>query len=221
MNSRFLYFVSFIAGLLGSIVVAEPTNALKSNKLPESPGSYRIGTNGEFYSETNIGELWPGTWKEGINGLRVQLYLWDTNLPKPKASVAVGSVITNSGGGNYDPPDGKFEKFELRDSNGIIVPLIKGASMDGQHPARISVDMMPRWHSNGGFRNLVGFLSNGPPAILKVFSIADIYRIEKEGDYKLTVCPLVYKFETNGRYLDRLDLPCVSATIHLAPPQKQ
>jgi hypothetical protein len=48
--------------------------------------SYMVGTNGQFYVATNIGEMWPGVWKETTNRWRVQLYLWETNTAEPWVS---------------------------------------------------------------------------------------------------------------------------------------
>jgi hypothetical protein len=47
-----------------------------------------------------------------------------------------------------------------------------------------------------------------------------LYRITNDGDYKLTVCAAIYKWETNRLYLDRIDLPCLTAKLHLkqSPP---
>jgi len=65
----------------------------------------------------------------------------------------------------------------------------------------------------------IGFFTNGGPYTIAAIKMDDIYRIKKEGDYTLQVCPSIYQFGTNAGYLDRVDLPCVTTKIHLAPTQ--
>jgi hypothetical protein len=76
-------------------------------------------------------------------------------------------------------------------------------------PTRLQLRDMPR-HHDGGLKSAIGFFTNGGPWTLGDVNLGSLYRISKEGDYTLTVCPAVYRFETNGEYLDRVDLPCVS-----------
>jgi hypothetical protein len=127
-------------------------------------------------------------------------------------------VVSNSWPNSYiGPPDGKLAKCELRDSKGTLAPWAKGIPLDAQLQSRIAVDALPRWHPGGGLRNRLGFLTNSPPAIIAEFKLRDVFRIEKEDDYGLTICPSIYKFETNGQYVVRLDLPCVSMRLHVKP----
>ena len=90
--------------------------------------------------------------------------------------------------------------------------------MEGQLPPRISAKDLPRWpYGDHGLRNLIGFLTNSPPALLCEMKLKDVYELPKAGEYSLTVCAAVYRFEANGNYLYRVDLPPISARIHLAP----
>ena len=133
--------------------------------------------------------------------------------------VGVGSVVYNCLGGYVGSPNGKFEKFELLNSNGVVVPFVKGMALEGQLPSRISIKEFPRWH-DGGLKNVIGFFTNGVPDILSDVKLNELYRIPRVGDYTLTVCPAIYKFETNMDYLDRVDLPCVTTKVHLVPNEK-
>jgi hypothetical protein len=181
------------------------------------PGSYNVGTNGEYYIETNANRFWEeGVWQENTNNYwRVIICFWDTNTPNSWVSIGVGSKAVNSGGGYYKAPHEKCAKFELANiNNGTIIQPKEGASLEEQFPKSISVHDFPRW-PDGQIKGLFGFLSNSPPAQLKEFRIRDIYNIVEEGDYTLTVSPVIYKYGTNADYLDRVDLPSVTTKIHL------
>lgn len=212
MNIRIILFTVLLIYVAGA---ADQTDVRKL--LPDT--SYIEGVNGEFYSSTNLDEMWPGVWTQSTNGLRVQLFHeFDKDTKQTWVTVSVGSPRFNSGVSYVGPPSGQFAKCELLDSNGVVVPFSKGVTMEGQFQSRISINDLPRWpYGDRGLRNHLAFLSNSPPAGLKEFKIKDVYQIKTEGDYTLTVCSVIYKFETNFEYLDRVDLPCVSTKIHLTP----
>jgi hypothetical protein len=205
--------------LLAALGVGTAPAAGQRSVQELSPGtSYTVGTNGQFYVSTNIDEVWPGVWKETTNGLRIQLYCWATNTAQPWVSISVGSVVFNSGASFVGPPSGKFAKFELRDADGVIVPPKRGVVMEGELLRRISIKELPRWpYGDHGLRNHLVWVTNGAPAQLQELKITDVCRVQKEGDYSLTVCAVVYKFGGNWDYLDRLDLPPVTTRIHLTP----
>jgi hypothetical protein len=184
---------------------------------PAGPGSYRVLPDGGYAVETNIAELWPGVWTEGTNGLRTQLYCSETNSANPRVSVMVGSVVSNSWPSSYiGPPSGTFAKCALLNSKGVPMPCVKGQGMEGRLLPRIPVGSLPKW-PDGGLRNRLGFLTNSPPDTIREFKLLDVFRVEKEDDYTLTICPAIYRFETNGRFVDRLDLPCASLRVRLCP----
>jgi hypothetical protein len=101
--------------------------------------------------------------------------------------------------------------------------------MDGELPQRISENQLRSWKSTvrmwvesfqgRGHGVYYDYFFIGPnfPEMLKAVDISDVYKIKKEADYTLTVFPVIYKFETNYQYADRIDLPCVTTKIHLAP----
>lgn len=184
-----------------------------------APGIYTEGADGKFHAVTNVNvtALWPGVWKEDTNGLRVELR-FETEGGQTALRIGVGSVVFNSLGGYVGFPRGKFARFELQDSNWVVVPFIKGMTMEGQLPPKISINDFPRW-PNGGLKTHIGFFTNGGPFILTYAKVDDLYRIKREGDYTLAICPTIYKFGTNPEYLDRIDLPCVTTKIHLVPSQ--
>ena len=205
--------------LLALVCALLTINCVGADATGLAPGVYTVGTDGKFHPVTNVDltALWPGIWKEDTNGLRVQLSII-TNGSPTLLRVGVGSIRFNSLGGYIGSPNGKFEKCELQDSNGVVVPFLKGMELESHLPARISLKDFPRW-PNGGLKNHVAFFTNDAPFNLATINFNDVYRIKKEGDYLLRVCSAIYKFGTNADYLDRIDLPCVNAKIHLKPSE--
>lgn len=76
----------------------------------------------------------------------------------------------------------------------------------------------------GRFFNFAGFASNGPPCQIGFIRFNDVFSIEKEGDYKLTVQPVLYRMHNESGtfqgYLDRVNLPSVTTKVHLVPNVK-
>jgi hypothetical protein len=159
-------------------------------------------------------------WSAETNGFRTGVW-WYPNSGNSKVDIWIMS--SNRSGKDYVyPPSGKLPKLELLYTNGVLVQPIKD-KMDDELPKRISVKDLPTVGPDGpfnghGLRYRYFFINNGaPPDLLTSFSVSDVYRIKKEADYKLTVCPVIYKFETNYQYADRIDLPSVTTKIHLKP----
>jgi hypothetical protein len=196
---------------------------------------------------------WWGVWAEGTNGWRVNVRIYETNTPNVKMTVHVGSIVTNSGPGLLPTPDTKFAKLQLLDPNGKVVPTKPGSalalyeyggtnvsrphpmpswrdgSVEENYPATISDTEYPRWKSGWGqtagrFVKFVGFVSNGPPCHVGYFRFNDIFSVKAEGDYTLTVQPVLYRMHSEGGsfqgYLDRVDLPSVTTKVHLVPSDK-
>jgi hypothetical protein len=162
-------------------------------------------------------------------------FIWSDETNKLRTGVwrSLGSLVnevdilvlssTNAGLVYVYPPSGKIPKLELQDTNGLKIQPIK-SKMDGKLPQRLSADDLRVYHSDGlfmghGVKYKYLMLGRDAPHLLKEFTIGDVYEIKKEADYKLTVFPVIYKFETNGQYADRIDLPPVSVKIHLMPSQ--
>jgi hypothetical protein len=195
-----------------------------------------------------------GIWAEDTNtGWRVNLRFYRTNTPNMEMTIHVGSVVTNSGAGLSRSPDGKYAKLELFDSNGTAVttrngaamklfeeenavdpssekehvnkqqPSVDDASVEGNHPNTISDLKYSRWE-NGSFLHFAGFVRNGPPCWIGYIKFNDIFDIKAEGDYTLTVQPVLYRMHNDGGtfqgYLDRVDLPSITTKVHLVPNVK-
>ena len=121
------------------------------------------------------------------------------------------------------PPDKKFTKMELRDTNGIVVAPIKGKELVGDLAARIAFADLPRFPNIGlkqtGSDGLIRNMLDRDPATLCSFQIPEVYQILKEGDYILKVCPVIYQHQLDEQFVSRVDLPCVEITTHLKPPK--
>ena len=204
-----LMSVIFSSGL----IYAAETNHLKSRMVV--PGAYSIGHNGEYTSVTNIEIMWPGVLRDDTNGWRVQLYCWGEKGKDTWASLGIGNTAANIGMGYVWTPNEKFYKCKLKDSSGKAILPRSGATLEAQYPASLSVRVFPKW-SDGKLKNRIGFFTNSPPWVLKQFRLQDVFQIEQEGDYSLTVCPVIYKVETNAEHIAyRIDLPTVTTNIHL------
>ena len=184
-------------------------------RTPLSAGAFGKGAHGEINSggSNNVAALWTGVWKEGTNGLRVQLY----SQRGPRGNwlmVGVGSVVL-SAMDYVGPPDGGFLKFELRDATGSVVPFRRGKTVEGRFPATLPIKDFPRWSTYGGLKHRLGFFSNRGPTTLREIELDDLFRIREGGNYTLTVHPVMYQLGTNAQSLDRVDLPEVTAKLAL------
>ncbi len=110
----------------------------------------------------------------------------------------------------------------------LHLPSESDATVERNYPDTISDLEYPRANRDfsrskkGGFLEIsTGFVSNGPPCHIGFIRFNDIFSIEKEGDYTLTVQPALYRMHNDGEtfqgYLDRVDLPCVTTKVHLKP----
>ena len=208
----------------------------------------------KYHWSTNMAVNWWGVWVDDTNtGWRVNLKISPTNAPSAM-TVNVGSIVTNSGAGYLPTADGKYAKLELLDANGKIVqtkpgaalrlyeyggtnvarshpmPSLQDASVEEDYPETISDTEYPRWKNGDGlqagrFMKFAGFVSNGPPCHIGYVKFNDIFSIKAEGDYTLTVQPVLYRMHHDGGtfqgYLDRVDLPSVTTKVHLIPNGKK
>jgi hypothetical protein len=121
------------------------------------------------------------------------------------------------------PPNGKFARLELQDSNGVVVPLIWWREkLAGESPQSIKRENLPVGNGRRGgmYLNLLG-LTAGQPARFKEFKLQEVYQIKQEGDYTLTVCVAMYQFAPDRKSVFRIDLPCVTTKVHLMPSQQE
>jgi hypothetical protein len=210
-------------------------------------------------------EFWSGPWNEATNGWRVQLRVYNrTNfayragVAKPFStnlmlSVEWGSPVKDSGGGYFVAPNGKFDKFELLDGKGNVVPpkpsagrnllgrsdnritsggqgltygtdrpawlsLEKG-SLVAAFPETVSTNVYPRFADTGQMAGEIWSVTNRPPACISLLELDDTYYVADEGDYTLTVQPVLYRRDAraDAGVLRRVDLPSVTTKVHLAP----
>ena len=109
-------------------------------------------------------------------------------------------------------------------------PSEDDSSVTSSYPDRISdLEYMRHRHEyyplpTGSFIWFAGFVSNGPPCMVGWFRLHKLFAIKEEGDYTLTVQPVLYRMHYEGGtfqgYLDRVDLPSVTTKFHLAPSAK-
>jgi len=213
------------------LCAAQPANKVMQTDphwLARTPGSYIEGPKGEMVWNTN--NYWQGVWKGGTNGWGVMLTLYGTNTPNAEVWVGVGRIKIVSGdvANCFCPPDGKFAKFELRTFDGRIVEPKEGKSLEEDYPENLAIGAYPRW-PDGLIKALdFGIVTNGGPDTVGHYRLNDLYSITNEGIYTLTIRPVIYK-DTRGvseesnmaatNLFDRVDLPSVSAKIHLLPSQ--
>jgi hypothetical protein len=106
-------------------------------------------------------------------------------------------------------------------------PSGSDATVERTYPDTISDLEYPRSNvdfplsNKGGFFKYAGFASNGPPCHIGFIRFNDIFSIKVEGDYTLTVQPVLFRMHYDGGtfqgYLDRADLPSVTTKVHLKP----
>jgi hypothetical protein len=169
--------------------------------------------------DTNALAMWLAdpslVWSGETNGFRVVIDVWPES---PANEVNIYVVSSRKRPMVYVlPPSGKPPRMELRGTNGVIVQPLND-KIDGILPNQLPVEDFPRSSHNGIYNYLL--MGQGSPSLLKQFSLSDVYQINREEDYTLTVFPEIYKFETNYQYADRVDLPRISTTVHLKPPDQ-
>jgi hypothetical protein len=143
--------------------------------------------------------------------------------PFQELKIAVKTTKTNDLWGYLMPPSHKLAKVELRDAAGTLLTPLKGKKLDGDLPHQIWANTLPRdsliRHTASGSVGPLELLHNLPVCPWDV-SIQDTYRIEKEGDYTLSVTVAIYHFTSDEQTVVRMDLPPVTALVHLTPSQK-
>jgi len=159
------------------------------------------------------------------DGKYARLELTDSNGKAVPARRGAALKLYQNGLTMYDtlPP---FEKWSLNahppSAGDPSVTRIYPDAISDLEYVRAKKEYSP-W-GNSTFVTFAGFLSNGPPCTINWFKFNDIFAIKSEGDYTLTVQPVLYRMHYEGGtfqgYLDRVDLPSVTAKYHLAPNAK-
>jgi hypothetical protein len=94
-----------------------------------------------------------------------------------------------------------------------------GGSLASNFPKTISTNVYPQWQY-GGIAGEIGSNTNLPPFQVGFLKLDEIYSVTNEGDYTLTVQPVLYKQRIGTNVLDRVDLPSVTTKVHLLPNVK-
>jgi hypothetical protein len=179
------------------------------------------------------GEAWGAVTNEFSAGIR-----WWTMPTKDEVlNIYIKTSNTNAEWGYFVPADYKLAKAELRDTNGVLLIPIKGKELDGELPEMILYKDFPRLpakHAHQPPGQLFGSLLLRPnePTLFWEHFMHDIYHIEKDGEYTLTICVSLYHMTDDQKAFMRMDLPSVSIPMHLGasdnmivikpytPPQK-
>jgi hypothetical protein len=226
-----------------------PVETFPASLATNNPEEFILRADGKYVRNTNMDRFWRiGVWKEMTNGWRVLLFA-STNI-FDLSGVTVGSKVADSGFGYFMAPYRKFAKFELLDSKGIIVQpkpnagtnMLKGyyhdlanqtnlpawasptnGSLAVDFPELTTAGVFPHFHSLSG-AIVVGFWFSAKigPMPICTFVLGDLYSITNEGDYTLTVQPVLYKYQLPSDLNDktlfhRVDLPSVTTKVHLVP----
>jgi hypothetical protein len=135
----------------------------------------------------------------------------DTNLPA-WAEPSGGSLeahFPKTITADVYPREQETHSLRIITTNGLPVAIDTMASSTNRHPRRI-IDTMT---------GNIWAIKDLPPETINMLHFNDLYSITKEGDYTLTVQPVLYKQynHTNPAVLDRVDLPCVTTKVHLVP----
>jgi hypothetical protein len=97
---------------------------------------------------------------------------------------------------------------------------LDSGSLVGVFPETVTTNVYPRFTDTGQMAGEIRSFSNRPPTYISLFKLEDrIYCVPKEGDYTLTVQPVLYKQrrQPDDGILDRVDLPSVTTKVRLAP----
>jgi hypothetical protein len=88
-----------------------------------------------------------------------------------------------------------------------------------EFPKTINTNVYPHQEYTGMIGK-TGCVTNRPPDYLGFLKLDEIYSVTNEGDYTLTVQPVLYKQRIGTNILDRVDLPSVTTKVHLVPNAK-
>jgi hypothetical protein len=97
--------------------------------------------------------------------------------------------------------------------------------MQDELPLRLPTSKLPHQNNyeifgGNGIQYYYFQLFKGNPAPFKEADIYECFKIQTSGYYFLRVFPVIYKFESDRTYVDRIDLPSAEVKIFLEPPDQ-
>jgi hypothetical protein len=163
------------------------------------------------------------------NNVRIGIY--SDGTPASNQITVFLLIPTNAIGNYLTPPDLKFSKIVLSGPDGHVLSPKPNKRIYRELPNQIAVSKMPRVPMRGSRqRGSGGWLKNlitARPETLNSFLIQDVFQINKEGEYTITIFAAVYGFPPNKsvvmslppdqQFVTRIDLPPVTKKVHLVP----
>jgi hypothetical protein len=173
--------------------------------VKDSGNGYYMTPNGKFAKFELVdskGNVIPPNPNAGTN-LLIEIYNWSQR-----------SYPTMSLGPNQSPPKILYE------NNLPAWASPTSGSLTAKFPKTITINVYPGQEYTGMIAK-IHCATNWPPPYLGFLKLDEAYSVTNEGDYTLTVQPVLYKRRTsNSKFLDRVDLPSVTTKIHLVPNVK-
>ena len=195
-----------------------PTSCLMISLMYSCTASTAAVTNTIPNELKDSATVWGAEKDDFCAGFRI----WRGDGEKSPATTVTVFVLTSKTNAlwNYvEAPENRFAKVELRDTNGVIIAPLQLTKLDADLPLTIVEEDLPTTPRVIHLRRAWLILPPGTPEPLKEFHIENVYHIQKEGDYTLTICVAIYQFAPDRKSLLRRDLPCVTAKVHLVPQQ--
>jgi len=189
----------------GGVGYSISTNLMLSvqwgSAVRNSGNGYYMTPNGKFSKfelMDSKGKVVPPNSNAGAN-LLIEMYNWNSS----RASMM-------SPGPNQSPPKILYGK------NLPEWASPTGGTLMANFPETIATNVYP-YQEFAGMIGEINCVTNWPPPYLSFLKLDEVYSITNEGDYTLTIRPVLYKKRIETNILDRVDLPSVATKIHLTP----
>ncbi len=165
-------------------------------------------------------------WGGETNGLCSAILCGDVARRHSRFQEIHVEVVTASTNALYfhyvAPPGGrpdqrKLRAIELRGPDGqLIVPRPRKSLVATLPETVLARDLAKEPRRPSGFRDTL-LMPVGIPLELARFVIQEHYDLEVDGEYRLKIWPALYEFDARHTKAIRVDLPPVTAKIHLTP----
>jgi hypothetical protein len=178
--------------------------------------------------EKQTEELWGKiTWGSATNEIFAGVSC-EAKQAEPRSFQEVRILMrtkkTNGISSFFLPPDHKLAKAELRDTTGALIEPLPEKRIDSELAKQILIKDLPHYPRrprHGPIPKNEVRLDTFIPEVFWDFSVQDVYRIEKEGDYTLRIVVGLYHMTSfDGNSVVRMDLPAVTVRLHLTPSPK-